>query len=77
MMNPELMQMLEEAGFIFTPDVMNKLPAFEKLVQLEREACAKVCEAIAQEMYDQGEGPTGYISWVADCHLRIRARGHK
>ena len=46
-------------------------------IEAEREACAKVCEAIAQEMYDQGEGPTGYISWVADCHLRIRARGHK
>jgi hypothetical protein len=44
MMNPELMRMLEEAGFIFTPDVMNKLPAFEKLVQLEREACANMAD---------------------------------
>ena len=48
-----------------------------KVRKEEREACAKVCEAIAQEMYDQGEGPTGYISWVADCHLRIRARGQE
>jgi hypothetical protein len=50
MMNPKLMQMLEEAGFIFTPDVMNKLPAFEKLVQLEREACAKLCDEEADDL---------------------------
>lgn len=49
----------------------------EGAIQEEREACAKVCEAIAQEMYDQGEGPTGYISWVNDCYLRIRARGQE
>jgi hypothetical protein len=46
-------------------------------IEEEREACAKVCEAIAQEMYDQGEGPTGYVSWVNDCYLRIRARGQE
>jgi hypothetical protein len=39
-MNKELMRMLDDAGFIFTPDVMNKLPQFEQLIQLEREACA-------------------------------------
>jgi hypothetical protein len=50
---------------------------YRNTVAAEREACAQVCEAIAQEMYDQGEGPTGYISWVNDCYLRIRARGNK
>jgi hypothetical protein len=44
-MNHKLLQMLNEAGFEFTPDVMNKLPLFEKLVELEREACAKVAES--------------------------------
>lgn len=43
-MNHKLLQMLNEAGFDFTPDIMAKLPAFENLVWLEREACAKVCE---------------------------------
>jgi hypothetical protein len=37
--------MLNEAGFEFTPDIMNKLPAFENLVWLEREECAKVAES--------------------------------
>ena len=43
----------------------------------EREACAKVCEAAAKKMDDEGEGPTGYIAWVADCAAAIRARGNK
>ena len=41
-MNHKLLQMLNEAGFEFTPDIMNKLPAFENLVWLEREACASI-----------------------------------
>jgi hypothetical protein len=41
----------------------------------EREACAKLCEVIAQKMEDEGEGPTGNIGWVDDCVEAIRARG--
>lgn len=41
-MNHKLLRMIEEAGFEFTPDVMAKLPEFEKLVGLEREACAVI-----------------------------------
>jgi hypothetical protein len=41
----------------------------------EREACAKVCDAVAQQMDDEGEGPTGYIGWVSGCAEAIRARG--
>ncbi len=41
---------------------------------MEREACAKVCDAAAKKMDDEGEGPTGYISWVYDCATAIRAR---
>jgi hypothetical protein len=44
---------------------------------MEREACAKVCDAAAKKMDDEGEGPTGYISWVYDCAAAIRARGNK
>ena len=43
--------------------------------EIEREACAKVCDAIAQKMDDEGEGPTGNIGWVIDCAYAIRARG--
>ena len=41
-MNHKLLKMLNKAGFDFTPDIMNKLPAFENLVWLEREACAVI-----------------------------------
>lgn len=46
-MNHKLLEMLNEAGFDFTPDIMAKLTAFENLVWLEREACAKVLEKIS------------------------------
>jgi hypothetical protein len=41
-MNHKLLRMIEKAGFEFTPDVMAKLLEFEKLVCLEREACAVI-----------------------------------
>lgn len=41
-MNHKLLRMLNEAGFEFTPDIMNKLPAFENLIWLEREECANL-----------------------------------
>jgi hypothetical protein len=41
-MNHKLLRMLNEAGFEFTPDIMNKLPEFEKLIRLEREECASI-----------------------------------
>jgi hypothetical protein len=47
----------------------------KKAIEHEREACAKVCEVIAQKMEDEGEGPTGNIGWVDDCAKDIRARG--
>jgi len=55
-----------------------ELERFAALVAAaEREACAKVCDAAAKKMDDEGEGPTGYISWVYDCATAIRARGNK
>jgi hypothetical protein len=54
-------------------DVCQKV-CMPRAAAAEREACAKVCDAVAKEMDDQGEGPTGYISWVEDCATAIRAR---
>lgn len=63
-MNHKLLQMLNEAGFDFTPDIMAKLPAFENLVWLEREACAKVCDELVFDQYS-----------AKGCASAIRARG--
>jgi hypothetical protein len=68
-MNHKLLKMLNEAGFEFTPDIMAKLPAFENLVWLEREACAKVCEEMAKW---HGDLVTAAYETAADA---IRARG--
>jgi hypothetical protein len=65
-MNHKLIRMLGEAGFEFTPDIMAKLPEFEKLIRLEREACAKVCDDIDEEFAERGRA-----TWCADA---IRAR---
>ena len=72
-MNHKLLRMIEEAGFQFTPDVMAKLPEFEKLVCLEREACAKVCENMCGpiEIYNPA-----YVHYVG-CAEAIRARGQE
>lgn len=51
--------------------------ALQRLVEDEREECAKVCDSVAQRMDDEGEGPTGYIGWVDDCAFNIRARGEQ
>jgi hypothetical protein len=77
-MNHKLLRMLNEAGFEFTPDIMAKLPAFENLVWLEREECAKVCDAECNPTPNEGNITTyqsgGYImaEYLASA---IRARG--
>ena len=60
-MNHKLLQMLNEAGFDFTPDIMNKLPAFENLVWLEREECAKAAEAVVPRHTECGNKIAGAI----------------
>jgi len=69
-MNHKLLKMLNEAGFEFTPDIMAKLPAFENLVWLEREACAKVAENGRFLHDDSPEAKFGKA-----CAAAIRARG--
>jgi hypothetical protein len=57
----KLLRMIEEAGFDFTPDIMNKLPAFENLVWLEREECAKAAEAVVPRHTECGNKIAGAI----------------
>lgn len=84
-MNHKLLRMIEEAGFEFTPDVMAKLPEFEKLVELENEACAKVCDDIARlystdifpedgTSVDCNSAKMGRVV-TKNCAQSIRARG--
>jgi hypothetical protein len=55
-----------------------ELKTFEALVRAdEREACAKVCDAVAQQMDYEGEGPTGNIGWVIGCAASIRTRNEQ
>ena len=42
----KILRMIEEAGFDFTPDIMNKLQKFHNLILIEREECAKRLDAI-------------------------------
>ena len=51
------------------------LRTWQRAIQAEREECAKVCDAVVQQMDDEGEGPTGNIGWVSGCADAIRARG--
>ena len=75
MTREDIVRMAKEAG-MESFDICVELDDFAKLVaQHEREACAKVCDVIAQKMDDEGEGPTGNIGWVIDCAEAIRARG--
>jgi len=76
MTREEVMEMAYESGMIGgyegEPDLLERFAAI--VAQAEREACAKVCDAVAQKMHDEGEGPTGYIAWVTDCAASIRTR---
>ncbi len=77
MTQDEIIEMLAKVyGVAWTSKAqLRDLTAFAKLVaQHEREACAKVCDAVAQQMDDEGEGPTGSIGWVDQCSKAIRER---
>jgi hypothetical protein len=81
MTRDDIMRMSREAvtkddgGYFSTYEYLERFAAL--VAAAEREACAKVCDAAAKKMDDEGEGPTGYISWVYDCATAIRARGNK
>jgi hypothetical protein len=76
-MNHKLLQMLNEAGFDFTPDIMAKLPAFENLVWLEREECAKVCEEYARKYVKDDDDSKAQAWMMLQCAAAIRTRGQQ
>jgi hypothetical protein len=66
----------ESEGLSVNEELLEEvLPFLQAVAAAEREACAKVCDATAKKMDEEGEGPTGYIAWVTDCAAAIRARG--
>lgn len=60
-MNHKLLKMLEEAGFDFTPDIINKLQKFHNLILIEREECAKAAEAVVPRHTECGNKIAGAI----------------
>lgn len=70
-MNREkLIEVLMQAGFEYTSDLLSKLDKFEKLLEIEREECAHICDHIAiGNAYGEG------YDAAFDCGFKIRARG--
>jgi hypothetical protein len=70
----DTIDMAEEAGAISYWH-LSKLKAFEALVRAdEREACAKVCEAVHTGSYDTPEFWREGVAYT--CAAAIRARGN-
>lgn len=76
----EIALMAKEAGLIYIPQPNSPLVRIvHKAVQLEREACAQVCEAIEDE-YQRTEGrrypelKSDAETGARDCASAIRAR---
>jgi hypothetical protein len=82
-MNERIRELAEQAGFKVNwqhEDVQAiKMARFEKFAELiradEREACAKVCEEIAEEFPFEPHEPDPVLP--AYCAEAIRARGEK
>ena len=89
MTRDDIIEMAREAGFVINEKARKHQPncifhthymvdeMLERFAHLvaahEREECAKIADAIAQQI----EGSTGYVSWVTDCADAIRARTKK
>lgn len=73
-MNREkLIEMLIQAGFEYTSDLLSKLDKFEKLIEIERKECMDLCMSI-----EQTEPFTDRIGWehgTVDCASAISRRG--
>ena len=44
----KLIEMLMQAGFEYTSDLLSKLDKFEKLLEIERKECMDLCMSIEQ-----------------------------
>ena len=72
----KLLRMIEEAGFDFTPDIMNKLQKFQNLIWVEREACALVCLMPVDEIQVTDDCSEYVYKDHLDCAEAIRARSN-
>lgn len=78
MTQDDILRMAREAGFVLasnaTGEAMGRFSRFAALVAAaEREACAKVCEALfsPSRLSDRGRS---WITGTMDCAAAIRAR---
>lgn len=72
MTKDKLLEMVEAAGFPYSPDTLSNLEKFEMLVRLERGYCINACQ---EYMEDDGDGQ--HIGWYAaidGCIENIRKR---
>jgi hypothetical protein len=67
--------MLIDAGFEYTSDLLHNMDKFQKLLEIEREQCAKLCET--NEVEGQGNWccPSNWDYANEACAAAIRARG--
>ena len=69
----KLIEMLMQAGFEYTSDLLSKLDKFEKLLEIERKECMDLCMSI-----EQTEPLTDRVGWehgTVDCACAISRRG--
>ena len=71
----KLLRMIEEAGFDFTPDIMNKLQKFQNLIWIEREACLQAVGDLIRKHRDEEDGELEGYPDIFDAVEAIRARG--
>jgi len=78
MTRDDILRLVEESGFdlnMFSPTGRDFFERFAELVAAEeREACAKVCDALVA---DGMRGTPEWNSGVLNCVAAIRARGEK
>ena len=88
MKHEEIIAMAREAGLSFVPDSNSPLVRIvRKAVAKEREACAQVCEGVAEEFGGVAEGPfvtdfgkhthQSMAAGAMNGAAAIRARGQK
>ncbi|MBO0943340.1 hypothetical protein J1N44_17805 [Acidovorax temperans] len=71
----EIIAMAREEGLSFVPDTNSPLARIvRKAVAKEREACAKVCDELAEL---NRASPTDSMWQWGECAAAIRARGQK
>lgn len=75
MTHEEIIAMAREAGLSFVPDTNSPLARIvRKAVAKEREACAQVCDELAEL---NRASPTDSMWQWGECAAAIRARGQK